>query len=134
MGLYERNFAKLMALIPELEDAAVTTTFEAENAKLCLSILEQSAYTTTISMRQYLGIGGHARDPRMKLRIYHDAQLVEVIGYQNHHRFKPLYLYPNSKMLQPNEKYRVNQFLGDWLDFFIARGYTFTMECLYSGP
>ena len=90
MGLYERNFAKLMALIPELEVSAMSTTFEIAEAKLIISITEQSTYTTTLSIRQFLGIGGHARDPYIKLRVYLDARLAEVVAYQNHHRFKPL--------------------------------------------
>jgi uncharacterized protein YqiB (DUF1249 family) len=58
----------------------------------------------------------------MKVRIYHDARVAEVLACQGIHSFQPFYPYPNPKMLQPYEKRRVNYFLGEWLSHCSVMG------------
>ena len=55
-------------------------------------------------------------DLRMSVRVYHDAQMAEIVDFMNVRNFKSRYPYPNPKMLQIDEKQQVNFFLRDWLD------------------
>ena len=119
LSLYEKNFNKLLNWLPDLtcqRDAFVLPI--AGLPPIFIEVLEQNPYTTTIQIRQNL----HSAGPwipslAMKVRIYHDARVAEVIASQGLHKFRPFYPYPNPKMLQPYEKRRVNQFLGEWLSY-----------------
>ena len=125
LSLYERNFNKLLEWLPDLD--CRTGNFQPVMAGLSpvlVDMLEQNPYTTTINIRQNVqGIGPWLCALTMKVRIYHDAQVAEVIACQGIHSFKPFYPYPNPKMLQPYEKRRVNQFLGEWLSYCLAMRY-----------
>ncbi len=49
------------------------------------------------------------------VRLYHDAKLAEVLEDENGRQLKGRYSYPNRGMKHPDEKFRVNQHLGEWL-------------------
>jgi uncharacterized protein YqiB (DUF1249 family) len=123
LGLYERNFSRLTALLPDLSQRE--TSFVVAVAGLSLiyiEIQEQNPYTTTLHIRQDIAAGGPwVCDLAMKVRVYHDARVAEVIAYQGVHALRPFYPYPNPRMLQPYEKRRVNQFLGEWLNYCLVR-------------
>lgn len=122
LSLYERNFSKLLEWLPDLnrrKGAFVLAV--ADLCPVCIEVLEQNPYTTTIQIRQNLqGVGPWVCALAMKVRIYHDAQVAEVIASQGVDSFQPFYPYPNPKMLQPYEKRRVNQFLGEWLSYCLV--------------
>ena len=119
LSLYERNFHKLLEWLPDLNRRQGSFVLVADDqSPVCVEVLEQNPYTTTIHLRQNMqGVGPWACVLSMKVRIYHDAQVAEVIASQGIHSFQPFYPYPNPKMLQPYEKRRVNQFLGEWLSY-----------------
>jgi uncharacterized protein YqiB (DUF1249 family) len=60
--------------------------------------------------------------PRMSIRLYHDAQMAEVISSQDIHQVKPRYDYPNKDMHQQDEKQQINQFLNEWLKLCLEHG------------
>jgi len=66
----------------------------------------------------------------MKVRIYHDAQLAEVISYQGHSRILSKYPYPNQKMFHRDEKRQANYLLNDWLDTMKEVEFSYENECL----
>ena len=119
LSLYERNFNKLLEWLPDLncrEGAFVLSV--ADLSPVRIEILEQNPYTTTINIRQSIQGGDPwVPDLVLKIRIYHDAQVAEVVACQGVHSFQAFYPYPNPKMLQPYEKRRVNQFFGEWLSY-----------------
>lgn len=47
------------------------------------------------------------------VRLYHDADVAEVVKCQHHRQFNSRYEYPNKNMHQVDEKARINQFLGE---------------------
>jgi len=122
LSLYERNFNKLLEWLPDLNcREGVFMLSVADLSPVRIEILEQNPYTTTVHIRQSIQGG----DPWlsalvMKVRIYHDAQVAEVIACQGIHSFQAFYPYPNPKMLQPYEKRRVNQFFGEWLSYCLV--------------
>ena len=62
-------------------------------------------------MRQTQAAGPWLNDPMLKVRLYHDARMAEVISARNHH-----YIdnndYPNWRMHLPDEKFQLNRFPG----------------------
>jgi len=60
--------------------------------------------------------------PRMSIRLYHDARVAEVISSQGIHQVKPRYDYPNKQMHQQDEKQQMNQFLNEWLHLCLTHG------------
>ena len=58
----------------------------------------------------------------LDVRLYHDADLAEVITFANQRRFLPRHEYPNNKMYQQDEKSQLNLFLGEILDNCLESG------------
>ncbi len=127
LGLYEENFSRLMALLPGLEGVDGAAVLVAESISgIEVRVLERSPYTTTICIVHSMNIDKRFVPAlNMKIRIYRDARVAEVLAYQSSGRFQPLYPYPNPNMFQPYEKRRVNQFLREWLTHCLKRAYRF---------
>jgi uncharacterized protein YqiB (DUF1249 family) len=86
-----------------------------------MSVIERCPYTTLVELTQCIAPGLAAvPSPRLKVRLYHDAQSAEVIEFQNARRFAAVYPYPNAEMRQPDEKAQVNRFLGEYLMLCLA--------------
>lgn len=117
--IYENNYQLMQELVPALPGVRVPTTLllSERYPRISLSILECAPYTSMAALSHSFGIcdGRLLRDMEMRLRVYHDARLLEVIAYQGRGRFAPRYPYPNDAMLSPFEKRQVNVFLGEWL-------------------
>lgn len=132
----ESNYQLLIKLIPDLEvdEGCVFGVAAEENSMgyVHIVVTERCKYTTTVRIVQthlkqldtaYI-VHGHEQaqenkdwipQPAMSIRLYHDAQMAEVLAFQRHSRIKPNYEYPNKKMYQRNEKAQLNKFLGEWL-------------------
>lgn len=114
-GVYERNYAYLIELIPELDSLHDRTRITLSDTE-CLEIVirEQARFTTTLDINHVLD-NTHLPNLTMSVRVYHDARMAEVVGYQHHSRIRPCYDYPNKAMYQPLEKRQINLFFSDWL-------------------
>jgi len=130
LGLYEQNFSKLMTLLPDLARADASAVLTAETISgLEIRVVELSPYTTTINLVHSVEMAEHFVPAlNMKIRIYQDARVAEVLAYQHSGRFRPLYPYPNPNMFQPYEKRRVNQFLGEWLAYCLKKACRFKLH------
>jgi uncharacterized protein YqiB (DUF1249 family) len=118
MPVYEDNYRLISRLVPAVGRTHVPTTFIlSAYPRISLSILECARYTSLATLTHSFGVcdGRLLKDMEMRLRIYHDARLLEVLSYQGRGRFAPAYDYPNEDMLSPFEKRQVNVFLGEWL-------------------
>ncbi len=121
MKIYEDNFRRLMLLMPELRAFGKQCQSMHRQEGLHVDMLERHKYTTVIKLSQNLPLGFlSAAVSSMIVRVYHDAEVAEVLSYQGQYRFKAKYDYPNPDMCQVREKQRVNEFLGEWLDFCLA--------------
>jgi uncharacterized protein YqiB (DUF1249 family) len=56
------------------------------------------------------------------VRLYHDANLAEVVKCQGYQQFAPRYEYPNINMHQIDEKAQMNRFLGELLAHCVSHG------------
>jgi uncharacterized protein YqiB (DUF1249 family) len=118
MWLYESNYRRLRMLMPELFDGADEFRVAARhNHQLTVRVLEQFPYTSTFDIVHRLGSLGRLPELRMRVRLYHDARVAEVVAYQDQRRIQPEYEFPNERMLHKDEKRQANRLLHDLLRY-----------------
>ena len=89
-----------------------------EQRTLELRILDSAPFTSTIALEQHAPKASFfERVPKLVVRLYHDAEMAEIISWDRHRQWQPRYEYPNPQMYQPDEKLALNRFLADWLCF-----------------
>lgn len=117
MACCEANYARLLKLMPSLEQQDEWQYRVQSGGKswpIRLQVVDRARYTTVLEIEQNDGFswGG---SPCLQVRLYHDAQMAEVVAWHHHRRLKPRYDYPNREMYQQDEKAQLNRFLRDWL-------------------
>jgi len=128
MELYELNYIQLRQLIPDIglvQDHAVSRVKDALD--LYLTVHERCRYTTTLHLSyRFDGDEDSTLAPDIVVRLYHDAQVAEVISRgagrrrcgSGVDRFRHDY---------PIEaRWRVNRFLQKWLGFCLRHGHSFS--------
>lgn len=122
-SLCEGNYLRLMKLVPaEDDERSFLLGSSQQGARVRIVIEEDHRYTTMLSVYQE-GLSPEWLQPlSMQVRLYHDALMAEVTGYQNQRRFEGRYTYPNPGMRMPDEKVQLNRFLAEWLEHCIRHG------------
>lgn len=96
------------------------------NLQMHVCVTERSPYTTFIDIEQAQTaiptLVSHATVLKLSVRVYHDAQMAEVVAFAHSQRILPRYDYPNPAMHQPDEKSQWNRFLGEWLSHCLQHG------------
>lgn len=126
-ALYERNYIKLIKLLPGIREDGYSRNFaftadQRIKTRLNFSVIENSPYTSYILLKQD-NLLSWLPTPKLYIRCYHDAKLAEITLAQNTRSFKGVYTYPNKAMHQPDEKKQLNQFLEEWLSRCLSSGY-----------
>ncbi len=121
MRMYEKNYAKLNALLPTQPEVEDVRCYQAACMMYQLEVIEVTKYTTLIKVCQSDELSVFPL-PTMSVRLYHDARVAEVCGTDQIRRVKARYDYPNTEMAQKDEKVQINRFLGDWLTFCLKHG------------
>ncbi|QFT08763.1 DUF1249 family protein [Vibrio sp. THAF190c] len=121
MRVYETNYAKLNALLPVGHQVGDVRCYQAVNMVYQLTVNEVTKYTTLIDICQSDAMPVFPL-PKMSVRLYHDARVAEVCASGDFSRVKAKYDYPNTKLLQKDEKFQLNKFLGEWLSFCLKNG------------
>ena len=121
MRVYETNYAKLNALLPVGHQVGDVRCYQAVNMVYQLTVNEVTKYTTLIDICQSDEMPVFPL-PKMSVRLYHDARVAEVCASGDFSRVKAKYDYPNTKLLQKDEKFQLNKFLGEWLTFCLKNG------------
>jgi uncharacterized protein YqiB (DUF1249 family) len=127
MDLYENNFLRFKKLVPDLNSLGEHAYSRLNGCMgLHISVLDRSRYTTTIRMTYHYTEGSLLyAEPDLRLRVYHDACLVEVLsGHLKHGRQKLEHLPSDAKI----EKWKLNRFLYKWLGFCLHQGHQFRTE------
>ena len=139
-GQCEINFHLLMGLVPKCREASgewrVAMASSLFSAVVSFQRIELSPYTTTLRITQEsvrpsddaqreradAGFQALAKSessyllpPSLTVRLYHDVEMAEVVAWDNHRYWHPVYSYPNSRMYHRDEKLALNRFLGEWL-------------------
>lgn len=120
------NYGRLRRLLPELALDHYRFYWEQpglESALLEIEVLERSPYTDTLLMRQTTTRLPWCPRLDMEVRIYHDAELAEVLRFQKARRIPARNRYPNAAMHARDEKTQINEFLAECLDHCLREGY-----------
>lgn len=120
MNLCDVNYMLLLKLMANNEEAGQSRHFFISDfLSYNIIINEVTRYTTLVTISQNALILGenlsHLFNPKMIIRLYHDARMAEVISSQDVRHIKPRYDYPNTAMHLPDEKEQMNTFLKEWL-------------------
>ncbi len=118
---YETNYAKLNGLLPTLAEVGFSRAYQVQDHIYQIDVIEVTRYTTVVKVAQC-----EQRPifplPSMTVRLYHDAKVAEVFTSDKISRIQAKYDYPNSRMMQKDEKFQLNLFLGEWLTFCLKNG------------
>ena len=120
----ESNYARFLRLFPAYEQCN-ERVIALDHARVVLAVTERCRYTTTFKIKQLIGAAPEwAKSFELEVRAYHDARMLEVRSFQGSRRIQGRYQYPNKAMLQKDEKVQQNQFVAEWLEHILARGYS----------
>lgn len=113
------NYARLSRLLPQLQQGDDWVLVLPVGEHVCFDVKERSPYTTTLVIK--VDYAWSAIECRV--RLYHDAQMAEVVAFQGQWRVKPINEYPNPHMHHIDEKAQWNLFLGEWLSHCLSNGH-----------
>lgn len=116
--LCETNYYRLEAILGE-QTAKKTLSLD-DCSLLHFEFLDLQKFTRTLLITQ-VRKSHLVPNFKMKVQIYEDVKMAEVISYQNQRHFLGNYDYPNKKMHQPDEKYQLNQFLKEVLLLYLTK-------------
>ncbi len=114
----EINYHLCMALAPGCRNGETLWQFSldaGQHTRVRLTVHESAPYTTTLELVQELAQRSYIEAPVLRVRLYHDVEMAEVIGWNRHRHWLPVYSYPNRQMYQRDEKLALNRFLGEFL-------------------
>lgn len=110
MGLYESNHFRLQQLAGNLAELRGTVESQvAGDCRLSLSVLERAPYTSELRLTYLLP----DRVPDLRLRVYHDADLVEALGPDK------------ARERELGQRWLHNMMLNKWLEYCAERGHQF---------
>ncbi len=118
MWVFEENYRLLLRILPGIPALGEQLTLVSERAggELNLSVLELSRYTSTMEFaKPFSGDQDLLPAIRLKVRAYHDAAVVEVLGYQGCDRIPARYQIAGPGKFHRDEKNQVNYLLNDLL-------------------
>ena len=127
MDMYEINFIRFKKLtgdIELLESYSISRVFACLD--LHLTVNERSKYTTTVTLSYAFEEDSEVVfEPDLKLRIYHDAELIEVLAGHLKHGKQRLDHVPADAL---KAKWKLNRFLYKWLGYCLYLGHHFESE------
>ncbi len=129
MALCANNYMLLLKVLADKSQVNEQRCFFISDAlSYKINVDEVTRYTSLVTIEQsstntLLNESiAHILKPKMTVRLYHDARMVEVISSQDVRQVKPRYDYPNDQMHQQDEKQQINQFLNEWLHLCLDMG------------
>ena len=128
MGLYESNYIRLgwlAANIAALDGRHRSSV--AEDCDLVLNVTERCPYTTTLSLTYLLSHPSEPLEyPDMRIRIYHDARLVEAQSWADTHPHPLLRALRSRAERELDQRWARNLMLNKWLEYCVERGHRFS--------
>jgi len=126
LAVCEANYLRLTKLTPDLDSCGqwvFAVNIEQQCILIRIAVVARAKYTTTMKVVPHDEQSHWSKPPKLSVRLYHDARMAEVVGWEKHRSVKPRYDYPNKNMYQCDEKAQMNVFLGEWLSYCLGQGY-----------
>lgn len=123
MDLCEENYGLLMSMAPQLRRMrGHYLSSRPGHMDLYLEIMQQAPYTTELHLTYYFShTHGQAPDPDAILRVYHDANQIEVVDLKE----QALPVAANYHPPGLFNKWKANVFLSKWLSYCRSQGHGF---------
>jgi uncharacterized protein YqiB (DUF1249 family) len=127
MELYELNYIQLRRLVPDLDAIQDHSVSRVNGAiDLHLRVRERTRYTTTMNLSYQFAEGDDlCFAPDVVVRMYHDAQLAEVISHSRRQDRREASYDGFRSRYTVEAKWRVNRFLHKWLGYCLQQGHGF---------
>lgn len=127
MELYECNYIRLRNLVPDLDALPSLVISRIPGVlDLHLAIVERCKFTTTLNLTYHFhDEGGDFPAPDLRVRIYHDAQVGEVIACGRRRGIRHAEYNRMINNYSIDEKWRMNRFLQKWLGYCLIQGHRF---------
>jgi uncharacterized protein len=127
MSLYESNYLRLASLAGNLRELAdVRVSRVADDCDLRLTVTERSPYTTSFDLTYLFDAAeGVSTYPDMRVRVYHDARLVEAQEWATQHDHEALRRLRGQAERELDQRWARNTMLNKWLEYCIDRGHGF---------
>ena len=90
---------------------------------LAVKVCERHKYMTIIELKQQIAEDTAIPDMQLRLRLYIDARVAEVIAYQGVERIPARYQFKRHFGEHRDEKMQVNLLLNEFLKYIDAHGY-----------
>jgi len=128
MGLYESNFIRLGWLAGGLAALSGRHTSSVRgDCELVLTVTERSPYTSDVNLTYLLpDARGALEYPDMRVRIYHDAHLVEARQWADAHGQPLLRALRSHAERELDQRWARNMMLNKWLEYCVERGHRFS--------
>ncbi|MEL6214839.1 MAG: DUF1249 domain-containing protein [Pseudomonadota bacterium] len=131
MSVYESNYLRLWMLVPGLDrlDGTVVSTGAADDLPLHCTVEERTRYTLTLRLTYLFDTPGSdgemasIADPDLRLRIYFDGKLAEVMSMSAQHRHHILRDIAASHRETLDSRWRRNVLLNKWLEYLLDAGH-----------
>lgn len=126
----DANYMRLLKLLPKLSERGcweytVDGDTDGVSERMRLKVIEHAPYTSTVEVEQLscaLTWSEQRENRVLRVRMYHDARMAEVVAWNQQWNTRARYAYPNRHMHQVDEKAQLNRFLGEWLSHCLSRG------------
>ena len=130
MSLYESNYLRLAALTGDLKSMDdVRVSRVPEDCDLRLTVTERSPYTTSFDLTYlFPEPDGLTTYPDMRVRVYHDARLVEAQEWASQHEHEALRRLRGVAERELDQRWARNTMLNKWLEYCIDRGHGFRVQ------
>ena len=130
MSLYESNYLRLVQLAGDLTALAdVRLSRVVDDCDLRLSVTERSPYTTSFDLTYlFAEENGVVTYPDMRVRVYHDARLVEAQEWATQHDHEALRRLRGAAERELDQRWARNTMLNKWLEYCIDRGHGFRVK------
>jgi uncharacterized protein len=134
MGLYESNYIRLSWLAGDLVALdGRHRSVVAGDCDLLLTMTERSPYTSTVNLTYVFTEGaglpeatGETRFPDMRVRVYHDAHVVEALEWSGTHTQPVLKALRTHAERELDQRWARNVMLNKWLEYCVERGHRFS--------
>lgn len=135
MAIYESNYIRLANLINEDMPLLVDLVFRVEGLlDLHVEIIERTRFTTIVHMTYIMREGAvlHVL-PDIKIRIYHDARLAEVLSCGRRRGNVCIRYDRTREQYDLSRIWEMNRFLQKWLGYCFRQGYQKAMYSIEKG-